>query len=156
MDATPLRSAYQALLDAAEAVAETNPAPPPGEWDADRILAHVCLVNAATISATAAVAAGAHTTYDNRTALDTWSIDRVVALAGGSAGLRDRLRRQGEALCAFGGPALSEAELDTLVPTRLLSNGQVLVDQPLPLRDILGGLADVELPAHTAQLLALR
>lgn len=50
MDTTPLRDAYRALLDAAGTVAEfgdTTPAPPPGEWDADQILAHVSLVNAA-------------------------------------------------------------------------------------------------------------
>ncbi|MFF0869136.1 hypothetical protein ACIBK9_25790 [Nonomuraea sp. NPDC050227] len=41
------------------------------------------------------------------------------------------------------------------MPTLLLSNGTVLVDQAVPLRDLLTGLADVELPAHTAQLLAL-
>jgi hypothetical protein len=55
----------------------------------------------------------------------------------------------------LGGPALSGTELDTAVPARLLSNGEVLVDGPLPLRDILTGLAEVELPGHTAQLLAL-
>ena len=50
---------------------------------------------------------------------------------------------------------LSEAELDTLVPTLLLSNDKVLVDQPVPLRDLMTGLAEVELPGHTKQLLAL-
>jgi hypothetical protein len=156
LDTSPLRDAYRALLDAAATVAVAGPvAPPDGEWDADRILAHVSIVNAATIAAASQVAAGANTTYDNRTALDPWPIDRVIALAGGNAGLRARIGRQADALCAFGGPALSAAELDTLVPTRLLSNGEVLVDQPLPLRDLITGLADVELPGHAAQLLAL-
>ena len=50
---------------------------------------------------------------------------------------------------------LSETELSTPVPTRLLSNGMVLVDQPMPLRDLITGLAEVELPGHTEQLLAL-
>ena len=158
MDTTPLRNAYHALLDAAATVADgagPSLAPPAGEWNADQILAHVSIVNAATIAAASCVASGANTTYDNRTALDTWSIERVIALAGGNAGLRERIRLQGEALCAFGGPALSDAELDTLVPALLLSNGEVLVDQPLPLRDIITGLAEVELPGHTKQLLAL-
>jgi hypothetical protein len=155
MDAATLQDAYRTLLDAAETVGEKNPETPPGEWNADQILAHVCLVSAATIEAASRVAAGANTTYDNRTALDPWSIARVVALARGRAGLRERLRCQGEALCALVGPALSEAELDTPVPTLLLSNGTVLVDQPLPLRDILDGLGAVELPAHTSQLLDL-
>jgi hypothetical protein len=158
MDTTPLRDAYRAFLDAATVVISpgTNrSAPPAGEWDADQILAHVSLISAATIAAASAVASGRNTTYDNRAALDAWTIGRVIALAGGSDGLRERIRRQGDALCAHGGPMLSEAELGTLVPTLLLSNGAVLADQPLPLRDLLSGLADAELPGHTAQLLAL-
>jgi hypothetical protein len=158
MDTTPLRDAYRALLDAAATVADsgdTSPVPPTGEWNADQILAHVAIVNATTITTVSSAATGATATYDNRIALDTWTIDRVIALAGGNAGLRDRIRLQGDALCALGGPMLSEAELDTLVPTLLLSNDTVLVDQPVPLRDLITGLAEVELPGHTQQLLAL-
>ena len=158
MDTSPLRHAYSVFLDAATAVAgsgDTSPVPPAGEWNADQILAHVSLISAATIAAVSAVASGADTTYDNRTALDTRTIERVIALADGNAGLQDRIRRQGDALCTLGGPVLSEAELDTLVPTLLLSNGTVLVDQPMSLRDLITGLADVELPGHTKQLLAL-
>jgi hypothetical protein len=157
MDTTPLRDAYRALLDAAATVADvadTSPAPPAGEWNADQILAHVSIINAATIAAASCVASGANTTYDNRTALDTWTIERVIAVAGSNAGLRERIRSQGDALAALA-PILSEAELDTLVPALLLSNGKVLVDQPLQLRDIITGLAEVELPGHTKQLLAL-
>jgi hypothetical protein len=158
MDTTSLQDAYRALLDAAATVADsgdTTSSPPAGEWSADQILAHVAIVNAATIAAASSIAAGANTTYDNRIALDTWTIERVIALAGDNAGLQDRIRLQGDALCALGGPALSEAELDTLVPTLLLSNDAVLVDQPMPLRDLITGLAEVELPGHTKQLLAL-
>ena len=158
MDTSPLRHAYRMFLDAAVAVAgsgDTSPVPPAGEWNADQILAHVSLLSAATITTVSAVASGALATYDNRTALDTWTIERVIALADGNAGLQDRIHRQGDALCALGGPVLSEAELDTLVPTRLLSNGIVLVDQPMSLRDLITGLADVELPGHAKQLLAL-
>ncbi|MFC6085444.1 hypothetical protein [Sphaerisporangium aureirubrum] len=158
MDTAPLRDAYRALLDAAATVAGsrgTTRVPPPGEWDADQILAHVSIVNAVTAAAASRVASGVNTTYDNRIALDTWTIGRVIALAGGNAGLRDRIRLQADALCALGGPALSDAELDTPVPTLLLSNGEVLVDQPVPLRDLITGLAEVELPGHTEQLLAL-
>ncbi|MDT0353391.1 hypothetical protein [Pseudonocardia charpentierae] len=158
MDTTSLRDAYRTLLDAATTVADAAdppPIPPAGEWNAAQILAHVSLVTATTIAAAARIASGANTTYDNRIALDIWTIDRVIALAGGEARLRERIRTQGEALCGLGGPVLSDAELDTPVPTLLLSNGAVLVDQPLPLRDILAGLAKVELPGHATQLLAL-
>lgn len=158
MDTTPLRDAYRALLDAAATVAESGvptPDPPAGEWNADQILAHVTLVSAATLAAVSAVAAGTHTTYDNRVALDTWTIHRAIGLAGGNAGLRDRIRLQGDALCALGGPMLSEAELGTPVPARLLSHDTLLLDRPVPLRDLVTGLAEVELPGHTRQLLAL-
>jgi hypothetical protein len=158
MDTTSLARAYRALLDAAATSADSadpSPIPPAGEWTADQILAHVALVNAATITAVSSVASATITTYDNRIASDTWTIERVIALAGGNAGLRDRIRLQGDALCALGGPMLSEAELDTAVPTLLTSNGVGLVDQPVPLRDLITGLAEVELPGHTKQLLAL-
>jgi hypothetical protein len=158
MDTSLLRDAYRTLLNAAATVADSgdpSPVPPPGEWSADQILAHVSLVNAATIAAVSAIASGTHTTYDNRIAQDTWTIERLITTAGGNAGLRDRIRVQGEALCALGGPTFSEAELDTLVPSRLLSNGTVLLDAPVPLRDLITGLADVELPGHAEQLLAL-
>ncbi|WP_067828024.1 hypothetical protein [Actinomadura kijaniata] len=163
MDTAPLRGAYRALLDAAATVADSGdtgssgagPAPPAGEWNADQILAHVALINATTITAVSAITAGVNATYDNRMALDTWTIERLITLAGGNAGLRDRIRLQADALCALGGPMLSDAELDTPVPTRLLSHDAVLVDRPLPLRDLLTGLAETELPGHTRQLLAL-
>lgn len=157
MTSTPFQDAVRTLLDAADTVAAaaTVPAPPAGGWDAEQILAHVSLVNAATIATAAAVTAGAHSTYDNRLALDPWTIGRAAARAGGAAGLRDRIRRQGAALDALGGAALSDAELDTPVPALLRSGDAVLVDQALTLRDILGGLAEVELPAHANQLLAL-
>jgi hypothetical protein len=158
MDATPLRDAYDALLDAAATVADSKgaiPIPPPGEWNAEQILAHVAIINAATIAAVSTIASGTNATYDNRIAQDKWTIERVTALAGGNAGLRDRIRVQGDALCALGGTMLSDAELDTPIPTRLLSNGTLLVDQPMPLRDLITGLAQAELPGHTEQLLAL-
>ena len=158
MDTAALQDAYRTLLDAAAAVADSGdpaPVPPAGEWNADQILAHVSLVNAATIAAVAAVESGANTTYDNRFALDAWTLAHVAELAGGNTGLRDRIRHQADALCTLVGPVLSEAELATPVPTRLLSHDAVLVDQTVPLRDLINGLADVEVPGHAKQLLAL-
>lgn len=162
-DTAPLRDAYRALLDAAATVAAAdadtggpNPAPAEGEWTADQILAHVSLVSAATVAAAAGIAAGVTTTYDNRIALDAWTIERTIAHAGGNAGLRDRISGQAAALCALtAGAALGDAELGTLVPVRLLSNDTLLVDEPMPLGDLVTGLAETELPGHTKQLLAL-
>jgi hypothetical protein len=156
MDTAPLRDAYRTLLEAAATVAESGDpnTPPSGGWNAEQILAHVAIVTATTITAASRVASGENATYDNRIAQDAWTIDRVIARAGGSAGLRDRIRVQGETLCALA-PSLSQAELDTPLPTVLVSNDKVLVDQPVPLRDLVLGLADAELPGHTKQLQAL-
>jgi hypothetical protein len=157
MDTIPLRDAYRTLLDAAATVAKAahDPVAPAGEWNADQILAHVAIVTSATISTVSAIVAGTHTTYDNRVSQDAGTLAHVTEVAGGNEGLRERIRAQGEALCVLTGPILSETELNTLVPARLVSKDTILVDQPIPLRDILTGLADVELPGHATQLLAL-
>lgn len=157
LDTAPLRQAYDDLLTAAQRVtdgdATTDPAP--GEWNADQILAHVAMVNAATIAAAYAVASGVNATYDNRVAQDNWSIQNTIDLAGGSPGLQLRIQAQATVLCALGGPALSDTELNTQIPAKLLSNDTLVVDQVLTLRDVITGLADAEIPGHTQQLLAL-
>lgn len=86
MDTTALRDAYRALLDAATTLdGSSSAAPPPGEWTADQVLGHIALVDAATLAAACSVAAGSGTTYDNRSALDAWTIQRAVERAGGAA-----------------------------------------------------------------------
>lgn len=157
MDTTQLRNAYRGLLAAATTVLDSEDlgaTPPPGEWNATQILGHIALVDAGTLATAYAIASGVNASYDNRTALDTWSIDRVSTIAGGSAGLMERIRVQGDALCALG-EALTEAELDTPVPTLLLSAGVVQVDQLVPLRALITGLGTDHLPGHAEQLLAL-
>jgi hypothetical protein len=153
---TRLRGAYAAFLDAATTVAETPDVPDPsaGEWNADQIVAHVSILTATTLRAAAAVSSGEHTTYDNRISHDEWTLGHVLRAAGGSAALLERIRVQAEALCGYA-PALGQADLETLLPTRLISHGAVLVDQPLALGVLLDGFADNEVPGHTAQLLAL-
>ena len=159
--ANALHEAYRAFEDAARAVASAAEAeqiaPAAGEWDAEQILAHVSLVTAATLGAVSAVAAGVNATYDNRVAQDAWTLDRLVERAGGGAGLRERIRLQAQALCALvDGAVLGKSELATPVPTLLVSHGKLMLDQPVPLGEILTGLAGMEVPGHTRQLLALR
>ncbi|WP_034272138.1 hypothetical protein [Actinospica robiniae] len=158
--ASALGAAYRAFLDAAETVAAASDdervAPAAGEWDAAQILAHVSILSADTVRTVCAVIGGANVTYDNRLAQDTWTLDRLVETAGGATGLRERIRLQCQALCALAdGAALSEAELAAQVPTLLVSQGKLMVDQAMPLGGILAGFAEMELPGHTRQLLAL-
>ncbi|GAA0923896.1 hypothetical protein GCM10009554_02290 [Kribbella koreensis] len=158
MNSTTVQEVFGALLDAAGTVASAGDAvvtPAAGEWNAEQVLAHVTIVNATTIAAAASIAAGTVPAYDNRIAHDPWTLEHVIAVTGGIAGLQDRVRRQGQALCTFYDDGLSGDELDTMVPTLLVSHDKIQVNQPLPLRALLDGLVDSELPGHTRQLLAL-
>lgn len=158
MDTTALRKSFDTFLEAAATAAgreESLRAPADGEWDAERILAHVAIVSAAALSAASTLAAGTHPVYDNRLAQDRWTAGRIAERAGGPAGLVGRIAGLAAALCALDGPALSDAELDTPIPALLLSHDAVMLEGPVPLRDLLTGLAEVEIPGHTAQLLTL-
>lgn len=156
MDSTPLHTAYVTLLDAAEHVASVDAHTnlPPGEWDADQQLAHLIAVDAGILSVICAVAAGALATFDNRLSLDTYNLARISTRGGGQTQMRERVRAQGQAMCAMV-EQLSGGELDQPVPTLLMSGDVLLVDQPLRLRDLLAGIAEDHLPRHTQQLLAL-
>ncbi|GAA4320895.1 hypothetical protein ACFQY7_05950 [Actinomadura luteofluorescens] len=71
-----------------------------------------------------AVSAGANTAHGNRVALGTWTVDRVIARAGGQAQLRDRIAAQAEIVCTSM-EMLSEPELGAPLPTLLVPNGIV-------------------------------
>lgn len=156
MDSTSLRLAYVQLLAAAETVtaAGTRTTAAPGEWNADQQLAHLVSVDAGILAAACSVAAGGHATFDNRLSLNSWNLARISERAGDRARLLQRIRVQGEALCALA-EQLSEDELGQPIPALLLSGNTVLVDQPVGLGVLISGLADDHLPRHTQQLLAL-
>jgi len=105
MDTTPLRDAYDALLQASITVLgpdDTSPVAPPGEWDATQILAHIASVDAGVLATVYTVASGAEAMYDNRVSLEAPTLDRMTAITANSDGLRERIRRQGAALCEIG------------------------------------------------------
>jgi hypothetical protein len=154
MNVNPLKSAYETLVAAAETAVVTDQAPPPEEWNAEEILAHICLINIITITAACSVASAAVATYDNRIAHDLWTLHRVAALGTGPAALPARIRGHADALTAIAGD-LSDTELATSIPTLLVSRQEVLVDAPMSLQALLDGLVTTELPGHTRQLLAL-
>lgn len=72
-------------------------------------------------------------------------------MTGGTAGFQARIRAQADALCALGA-ILSEPELVTIVPGRLLSNDDVMVDEPVPVMELIIGLATAEITARIRQL----
>jgi DinB superfamily len=155
LDDAALRAAYEVLLDQARSVgAGGELEPPPGEWTAAEVLAHVTLVNAMTVAAVGSVMSGTVPAYDNRVTQDAWTIRRTIERVGGVEPLAARIGLQAEALCAVVS-GLTEVELATPVPTVLVSHDTLLVDDVLQLRDLIDGLAGTELPGHTDQLRAL-
>src|SRR5215472_1566555 len=85
MDSDGLRQAHEDFLAVARG-GGFGP-PPSGEWDAERLIAHVGLADASIASAALAVLAGERPGYDNRASLDEWNLRRVVAECGGMDGL---------------------------------------------------------------------
>jgi hypothetical protein len=156
MDVPSLRRAYAGLLEAADTVARAGsvPPPPPGEWDADQLLAHVLCVDAEMLAVASSITAGRPAAFDNRLSLDPWNLARTIERAGGPAQLRRRVQAQGEALTLLA-QQLDDGELGQPVPTLLLSGGTLVVDQVLTLDDLISGLAEDHLPRHAEQLLGL-
>jgi hypothetical protein len=153
MDVRALRQAHEDFLEVAKA-GGFGP-PPPGEWDAERLLAHVAAL---------AVAAGQRPAYDNRPSLDEWNLRRIVAEAGGADGadgaagldgLIALVREWGRLLCEVAG-ALSESAAAVRINVLIISNDELVVDEPWPLADLITGVGTIHLPRHARQLAGLR
>ena len=153
MDVTGMRTSLGEFLAVAEA-GGFGP-PPAGEWDAERMLAHVASALASGAAAGLAIASGQRVAYDNRISLDEWNLQRIVAEAGGLAGVVGLVRRYGELLCEVAA-GLTEGELDVSLPVLIVSRDQLLVDTPRPIGSLLAGLCENHLPRHADQLRALR
>jgi hypothetical protein len=153
VDTGQLHRAHQEFLALAEG-GGFGP-PPPGEWDAGRLLAHLAAADASIASVALAVAAGMRPGYDNRPSLDDWNLRRIADACDGMPGLAQLLRGHGEMLCAVAA-RLSDADLAVRVPVLIISRDQVVTDQPQPLRWLIDGVADTHLPLHAIQLRGLR
>lgn len=152
MDTTGLRTAYKSFL--AVARTERFSPPPPLEWTAAQLLAHIVAGDTAITAVALAVAAGERPSYDNRPSLDRWNLARIWAAAGDLPALIDLVKQRGQLLCQVA-EQLTDAEADVAVPTLIISNDEVMLDSPLPLRGLIDGLGQVHLPRHAEQLAAL-
>ena len=153
MDVCALHQAHEDFLEVAKA-GGFGP-PPPGEWDAERLLAHVAAADAAITSVALAVAAGQRAAYDNRPSLDEWNLRRIVAEAGGLDGLIELVRERGRLLCEVAA-ALSESAGTVRINVLIISNDELVVDEPWPLADLIAGVGTVHLPRHARQLAGRR
>ncbi len=153
MDTTGLRAAYDRLLDAA-ALPDLGDAGD-GGWNADQILAHLLSVDAAIAAVALGVVSGSRPTFDNRVSLDAWNLDRIIAEHAGRTELIDHVWCQAAVLCDIA-DQLNGAATSVLVPSLIVSNGGLVLDQPVPLAGLIDGLAEDHVPVHTQQLLDLR
>ena len=153
MDTTALRSAYGRLLDVA-AMPDLGDAGD-GGWNADQILAHLISVDAAIAAVALGVVSGSRPTFDNRITLATWNLDRIIAEHSGRAELIDHVRSQANVLCEIADQLNGEAT-SVPVPSLILSNDALVLDQPIPLAALIDGLAEDHVPVHAQQLLDLR
>jgi len=149
LDLTALRRAYTEL-DSIARGGGFGP-PPPGEWDAEHMLAHIASTDAAIAAAALAIAAGLRPAYDNRANIDESNLRRIIRQAGGVPELADLVRRHGALLCSVAGQ-LSGEQLDVQLPVLIVSGHEVMVDESRPLRTLLEGVGQRHLPAHAQQL----
>jgi hypothetical protein len=129
--------------------------PPPGEWDAEHTLAHVVSGDASIASAVLAVVAGQRPSFDNRVNQDESNLQGIIRQAGGLAGLADLVRRNGELVC-LAAAQLSDEQLDRQLPVLIVSDDEVVVDEPRPLRSLIATIGRAHLPMHAQQLRDLK
>jgi hypothetical protein len=116
-DGSALRTALERFLVVARS--EGFGPPPPGEWTAACLLAHVAVANFSIASAAVAVAAGEFVSYDNRSTLDEFRLRRVVERCGSSAGLTELVGSSDETLRMVA-ERISVAYLATEAPTLIV------------------------------------
>ena len=98
--------------------------------------------------------AGGATAYDNETAVDTRVLAAHVAAMGSPERMVGELRRSVGDLA----PAFEELgdRRGTVIPVRIVSDGDVVRDKPAPVGDMIVGNATYHQQMHYEQLVALR
>ncbi|MEM9035089.1 MAG: SRPBCC domain-containing protein [Actinomycetota bacterium] len=153
-DLEPLRSAYEAFL--AEADRDGFGAADPGQWGADEVLAHVALNDLSLTAVAHALIHQRSPTFDNEVCQRPEVLRSVIDAAGDRAGLL-AFARAAAAQAIGAARRLDPDQRATAVPCRFVSDGEVVLEQPMPWGTIAIEIqATRHLPAHTEQLAALR
>jgi hypothetical protein len=151
MDTERLRAAYGAFLD--EARAGGFGSPPPGEWDAERVVAHIARNDEELIAVTEAVLAGQEPRYYNHDAVSEQELAEYQARYGGLDKLVEQAEQTGAALCTLADRLPEDAPA---IFSHIQDGDRVALDQPVPWAQLLQIHAKNHVPRHTAQLRALR
>jgi hypothetical protein len=154
IDTTELQAAYQAVLDLAARPGGDSgevPADEEGAWAPADVLAHLIANDRLMIRAVRSVLDGAVEPYDNADAISLAELRALTDDLGGPAGLAAALEASSQELLALAG-RLDEAQAATPLPVRIVDNGEVFLDRPIPVASLLATQARAHLPMHRRQL----
>lgn len=129
------------------------PAPAPGEWSAEMVLAHAATVNRLVAQAVASAIGDEAVAYSNRLAASELLLQALVAESGGVAELKAEVVRTGRVLARLAAElgAASEAPVQTLI-----AEGDVVhVDGPVPALALIASTLGYHLGVHREQLATL-
>jgi hypothetical protein len=150
MDTSELEAAYRPVLDLAGRV--TDPEAGSGEaWGPGDVLAHLILNDRLISQTLRSVLEGAARPYDNADAIELVELRALAGELGGPARLADGLAASSRELLELAG-RLDEAQAATRLPVRIVDNGEVFLDRPLPVSGLLATQARAHLPMHRRQL----
>jgi uncharacterized protein YndB with AHSA1/START domain len=153
-DVSGLVSAYDEFFATAESGGFG--AAPEGEWNAEQVLAHVALNDAAMLCVNQAIVHRTSTRFENEVCQDP----EVLGLWIESAGSMDELITRGRDMARLVTASLQRLapdQLSTEVACRLLHDGQIMLERDMPwLAVAIETQAGMHIPAHIEQLRNLR
>jgi len=123
-------------------------------WSAELIAAHIVAANDSIADTAERIIAGDRPHYDNASAIDEEGLKVRAADAGGLNGLADEVERSAAHLAAVQA-SLTDALSRTEIHVVIHSDGELAVDQPMPIGDFIAVHAGAHLASHREQLRAL-
>jgi uncharacterized protein YciI len=151
MESLDLEAAYAPFV--ASLLAGRFGPPPPGEWTAELVAAHVARNNDLIAETAEKVAAGQDVAYDNLVGVDDDALARYAADAGGLPGLAREVERSAARLAAARDGLGDRAGME--VPVVIRDHGEVVRDAPMSIGAFIEGNASFHLDLHYQQLRAL-
>ena len=153
-DIAALSAAYAAFFE--EADRGGFGAPPPGEWTAEQVVAHVALNDMAMVAVSRSIVDGEPLGFRNEAMQEPAALAAFIAETGDMAGLIDE-GRVAAAQAVGTAEGLTADQLKTMIDCRFVSDGELAFEQPMPWEMVAVVIqATKHLPGHTEQLQNLR
>ena len=154
VDVSELAAAYETFF--AEAAQGGFGPPADGEWNAEQVVAHVALNDAAMLGVNQALVHETSARFENEVCQDPSVLAAFIEARGDMAGLI-AAGREVSLLVMASLRRLSPAQLETEVHCCLQHYGETMMDRPMPWQAIaVATQATMHLPAHIDQLRNLR